>query len=62
VDPELKAIILGRSKSAHEQFRSSGTLEIGAVCEKQSQEESFLGTRVLLDAQFHHVMFICGKR
>jgi len=62
VDPELKAIILGRSKSAHEQFRSSGTLEIGAVCEKQSQEESFLGTRVLLDAQFPHVMFICGKR
>jgi len=62
IDPELQAIILGRSKSAHEQFKTSGTLEIGAVCEKQSEGVSFLGSRVLMDAQFPHVMFICGKR
>jgi hypothetical protein len=62
VDSTMHAIILGRSKRDHERYQHTGLIDLGMICEHQSEGEDYHGYRVLLDAEFPHVIFICGKR
>ena len=62
VDDKSGYIVLGRSGSSHRKWRRKGTLEIGVVGEHQDIGEDLFGRRVLLDAAFPHIVFICGKR
>ncbi|RLF65882.1 MAG: hypothetical protein DRN57_08210 [Thermoplasmata archaeon] len=55
-------IVMGRSASAHRKWRRKGLLELGAVGEHQKGGEDLFGRKVLLDAAFPHIIFICGKR
>ena len=55
-------VILGRSSTAHQRWGKRGTLEIGAVGEHQDKGEDFFGRKVLMDAAFPHITFICGKK
>lgn len=62
LDERGRQLILGRSSSAHKRWGKRGTLEIGAVGEHQEKGEDFFGRKVLMDAAFPHITFICGKR
>lgn len=62
LDDRSDYIVLGRSASAHRKWRKKGLLEIGAVGEHQETGEDLFGKKVLLDAAFPHIIFICGKR
>ncbi len=62
LDERNGQLILGRSSTAHKRWGKRGTLEIGAVGEHQDKGEDFFGRKVLMDAAFPHITFICGKR
>lgn len=56
-------VILGRSESFHEKYRSNGLGLIGAVTESSDDPlTSLLGTPVWLDLVSPHVLFVAGKR
>lgn len=61
-DEKKEVIIVGRTKKEHNREGSEGLLDIGVVCEKQASGQSYHGYRVLMDAKFPHIIFICGKR
>lgn len=50
-------VIVGRSESAQKRLGMRRLLYIGSIC-----ESNHFGARVLLDAEFPHIIFICGKR
>jgi hypothetical protein len=61
-DPDM-GVILGRSASFHDKYRSSGLGMIGAVSEASDDPlVSLLGTPVWLDLVSPHVLFVAGKR
>lgn len=62
IDDRDGLVILGRSESAHRRWRRKATLDIGAVGEHQDEGEDLFSKRVLIDAAFPHIIFICGKR
>ncbi len=55
-------LVLGRSGSSHTKWGRKGLLELGAVGEHQTSGEDLFGRKVLMDAAFPHIIFICGKR
>lgn len=62
-DWSRNAVVLGRDKSAHEKYQDEGTLSLGVICEHQPEEQaSLFGFKVLFDAEFPHIVFVCGKR
>ena len=61
-DEKKEAVVVGRTKKEQKREGSDGLLDIGVVCEKQASGTSFHGYRVLMDAKFPHIIFICGKR
>lgn len=62
IDAKTGYVVLGRGGSANKKWGKRGTLEIGVVGEHQNIGEDLSGRRVLLDAAFPHIIFICGKR
>jgi hypothetical protein len=61
-DEKDETIIVGRTKREQKREGSEGLLDFGVVCEKQASGQSYHGYRVLMDAKFPHIIFICGKR
>ncbi len=62
-DWSRNAVVLGRDKSAHEKYQDQGILSLGVICEHQPEEQpSLFGFKVLFDAEFPHIVFVCGKR
>jgi len=55
-------VVVGRTAKEQKREGNDGLLDIGVVCEKQASGRSFHGYRVLMDAKFPHIVFICGKR
>jgi len=62
IDKENDYIVLGRSTGEHEEFGSRGLMDIGVVGESQTVGENHLSRRIMIDNQFPHILFICGKR
>ena len=62
IDKENDYIVLGRSTGEHEDFGSRGLMDIGVVGESQTVGENHLSRRIMIDNQFPHILFICGKR
>ncbi|UCH88129.1 MAG: DUF835 domain-containing protein [Thermoplasmata archaeon] len=62
VDWSYGAVILGRGKRTHDKLGVKGTVQVGAVCEKQKGPKSLFGFKVRVDIEFPHIMFLCGKR
>ncbi|MGA1822254.1 MAG: DUF835 domain-containing protein [Thermoplasmatota archaeon] len=62
IDIKSGYVVLGRSASANRKWGKKGTLEVGVVGEHQNVGEDLSGRRVLIDAAFPHIVFICGKR
>ena len=62
VDKENDFIVLGRTKGEHEEFGLRGLMDIGVVGESQTTGEDHLSHKIMMDNQFPHIMFICGKR
>jgi DNA-binding transcriptional ArsR family regulator len=62
VDWTYGTVILGRGRRTHEKLGLNGTVQIGAVCEKQTDGKSLFGYKVRMDIEFPHIMFLCGKR
>jgi len=61
-DQRKEAVVVGRTTKEQKREGFEGLLDLGAVCEKQASGQSFHGYRVLVDAKFPHIVFICGKR
>ncbi|MBU7004876.1 MAG: ATP-binding protein, partial [Theionarchaea archaeon] len=61
-DEKKEVIVVGRTAKEQKREGQEGLLDIGVVCEKQASGRSFHGYRVLMDAKFPHIVFICGKR
>ncbi|MCU0799086.1 MAG: DUF835 domain-containing protein [Candidatus Thermoplasmatota archaeon] len=61
-DPSDGYLVLGRSSSSHMKWGRKGLLELGAVGEHQTSGEDLFGRKVMVDAAFPHIIFICGKR
>lgn len=61
-DQRKEAVVIGRTRKEQKREAFEGLLDIGVVCEKQASGQSFHGYRVLVDAKFPHIVFICGKR
>lgn len=57
-----ESVILGRSKATQTKLDCRGTMYIGCVGERKSEDENLLGCKVLLDAVAPHVIFIGGHR
>ena len=62
IDKENDFIVLGRTRGEHSEFGNMGLMDIGVVGESQSVGENHLSRRIMMDSQFPHIMFICGKR
>ncbi len=62
VDKENDFIVLGRTKGEHDEFGIKGLMDIGIVGESQTTGVNHLSDRIMMDSQFPHIMFICGKR
>ncbi|MDG6224373.1 MAG: DUF835 domain-containing protein [Candidatus Thermoplasmatota archaeon] len=62
MDDKDGTVVLGRSESAHRRWRRKATLDIGKVGEHQDEGVDLFSRRVLIDAAFPHIIFICGKR
>jgi len=62
IDKENDFIVLGRTRGEHSEFGSLGLMDVGVVGESQSLGENHLSRRIMMDSQFPHIMFICGKR
>ena len=62
VDWTYGSVVLGRSRRTHDKLGLSGTVLIGAVCEKQKKGGSLYGYKIRMDIEFPHIMFLCGKR
>lgn len=61
-DQRKEAVVVGRTQKEQKREGFEGLLDLGVVCEKQASGQSFHGYRVLVDAKFPHIVFICGKR
>ncbi|MHA1431581.1 MAG: helicase HerA domain-containing protein [Candidatus Freyarchaeota archaeon] len=57
-----ECVILGRSKETQKKLGCRGTLYIGCVGERKSEDKHLLGCKVLLDGVKPHVIFISGHR
>lgn len=57
-----ESVILGRSKVTQTKLGCKGTMYIGRVGEKRSEDNGLLGCKVLLDGVTPHVIFISGHR
>jgi hypothetical protein len=57
-----ESVILGRSKATQAKLGCKGTMYIGCVGERKSEDVNLLGCKVLLDAVAPHVIFISGHR
>ena len=57
-----ECVILGRSKETQKELGCRGTLYIGCVGERRSEDKHLLGCKVLLDGVKPHVVFISGHR
>jgi hypothetical protein len=57
-----ESVILGRSKATQAKLGCKGTMYIGCVGEKKSEDTGLLGYKVLLDGVAPHVIFISGHR
>ncbi|MEM3526541.1 MAG: DUF87 domain-containing protein, partial [Candidatus Jordarchaeaceae archaeon] len=57
-----ESIILGRSMATQARLGCKGTMYIGCVAERKSEDVNLLGCKVLLDAVAPHVIFISGHR
>lgn len=62
VDRTYGQVILGRDRRTHEKLGMDGTVQIGAVSEKQAGGRSLFGYKIRMDIEFPHIMFLCGKR
>ena len=62
IDVEHDLIVLGRSASSHEKSGMTNLIDIGVITEHQTMGTDLFGKKVLMDVEFPHVMFICGKR
>nr|MDO8081550.1 DUF87 domain-containing protein [Candidatus Freyarchaeota archaeon] len=57
-----ESVILGRSKATQAKLGCKGTMYIGCVGERKSEDVNLLGCKVLLDGVAPHVIFISGHR
>ncbi len=62
IDEKHDAVVLGRGGGSHNKYGLKGTMDLGVVTEKQVKGTSHFGKKVLFDAEFPHIVFICGKR
>ena len=57
-----ESVILGRSKATQAKLGCKGTMYLGCVGERKSEDVNLLGCKVLLDGVAPHVIFISGHR
>jgi len=67
LEEDTATVILGRSRSDHIRSGHQGLMDLGVVSERppmdpESAYQSLQGYKVMVDAEFPHVIFICGKR
>ncbi len=61
-DKKREVIVVGRTEREQKKEGDEGLLDLGVVCEKQANGKSYHGFKVMMDAKFPHIVFICGKR
>ncbi len=62
IDTENDYIVLGRRRSEHQEIGNTGLMDIGVVAETQLSGDNHLARQIMIDNQFPHIIFICGKR